>query len=163
MPHYGVPATVHERTFIAIKPDGVQRALVGEVISRFEKKGYKLVAMKMIWPSKELAAKHYDDLKARSFFKASGLVDYFSSGPIVAMVWEGPGVILTSRQMLGATNPNTALPGTLRGDHCITVGRNLIHGSDGPDSAKHEISMWFEPSECADWPRDTDKWITADN
>ncbi|CAN0151911.1 unnamed protein product, partial [Ectocarpus fasciculatus] len=137
----GVPGTAHERSFIAIKPDGVQRQLVGEVISRFEKKGYKLVAMKMIWPTKEMAANHYADLSKKPFF--SGLVDYFSSGPIVAMVWEGPEVILTGRKMLGATNPNSSEPGSLRGDYCIRVGRNLIHGSDGGESAQHEIGMWF--------------------
>eukprot|EP00612_Vaucheria_litorea_P002926 CAMPEP_0171461706 /NCGR_PEP_ID=MMETSP0945-20130129/6045_1 /TAXON_ID=109269 /ORGANISM="Vaucheria litorea, Strain CCMP2940" /LENGTH=156 /DNA_ID=CAMNT_0011988103 /DNA_START=261 /DNA_END=731 /DNA_ORIENTATION=- len=156
-----MPGTAHERSFIAIKPDGVQRGLVSEVIARFEKKGYKLVAMKMVWPSREMAAKHYDDLKERPFFPA--LVKYFSSGPIVAMVWEGPGVILTGRKILGATNPNAADIGTLRGDFCLTMGRNIIHGSDGPDSAKHEIGMWFSERECSNWDRTLDSWIVADN
>ncbi|CAB1099804.1 unnamed protein product [Ectocarpus sp. CCAP 1310/34] len=157
----GEPGTAHERSFIAIKPDGVQRQLVGEVISRFEKKGYKLVAMKMIWPTKEMAANHYADLSKKPFF--SGLVDYFSSGPIVAMVWEGPEVILTGRKMLGATNPNSSEPGSLRGDYCIRVGRNLVHGSDGGESAQHEIGMWFTEEECSAWPRTLDAWIVADN
>ncbi|CAM9113988.1 unnamed protein product, partial [Sphacelaria rigidula] len=126
-PYTGQPGTAHERSFIAIKPDGVQRQLVGEVITRFEKKGYKLVAMKMIWPTKAMAANHYADLSKKPFF--GGLVDYFASGPIVAMVWEGPDVILTGRKMLGATNPNSSEPGSIRGDYCIRVGRNLIHGS----------------------------------
>ncbi|CAM9996504.1 unnamed protein product [Scytosiphon promiscuus] len=157
----GEPGTVHERSFIAIKPDGVQRQLVGEVISRFEKKGYKLVAMKMIWPTKEMAANHYADLSKKPFF--GGLVDYFSSGPIVAMVWEGPEVILTGRKMLGATNPNSSEPGSLRGDYCIRVGRNLVHGSDGGESAQHEIGMWFTEEECSAWPRTLDAWIVSDN
>ncbi|CAM9585140.1 unnamed protein product, partial [Discosporangium mesarthrocarpum] len=160
-PYTGVPGTDNERSFIAIKPDGVQRQLVGEIISRFEKKGYKLVAMKMIWPSGEMAAKHYADLSRKPFFK--GLVKYFSSGPIVAMVWEGPEVILTGRKMLGATNPNSSEPGSLRGDYCIRVGRNMIHGSDGPESAKHEIGMWFTEEECSAWPRSLDAWIISDN
>ncbi|CAM9644554.1 unnamed protein product, partial [Choristocarpus tenellus] len=104
---------------------------------------------------------HSSDLSKKAFF--GGLVKYFSSGPIVAMVWEGPDVILTGRKMLGATNPNSSDPGSLRGEYCICVGRNLIHGSDGPDSAKHEIGMWFTEKECSAWPRTMDKWITDDN
>jgi len=160
-PHVGLPGTERERTFIAIKPDGVQRLIVGEIIARFEKKGYKLVAMKMIWPSKEKASGHYADLAGRPFF--NGLVDYFSSGPIVAMVWEGPAAISTGRKMLGATNPLASEPGTIRGDFCVRVGRNIIHGSDGPESAQHEIGFWFSPEEVSDWDRSLDTWITADN
>jgi len=161
MPYTGVPGTEHERTFIAIKPDGVQRQLVGEIISRFEKKGYKLVAMKMIWASKEKAAGHYADLSSKPFF--GGLVDYFSSGPIVAMVWEGPDAIRTGRKLLGATNPLASEPGTIRGDYCVRVGRNIIHGSDGPESAQHEIGFWFTAEEASDWARTLDCWITDDN
>lgn len=161
VPFTGLPGTLNERTFIAIKPDGVQRGLVGEVISRFEKKGYKLVAMKLLWPTKEKAASHYDDLKARPFF--AGLVEYFSSGPIIAMVWEGKDAILTGRKLLGATNPNAAEVGTIRGDFCVSVGRNLIHGSDGPQSAVHEISNWFTAEEVYDWPRTQEGWISAEN
>ena len=139
----------------------MQRGLISNVIAAFEKKGYKLVAMKMIWPSEDMAAEHYADLKGKKFFP--GLVKYFASGPIIAMAWEGPDVILTGRKILGTTNPNTAAPGTLRGDHCISVGRNMIHGSDGPDSAKHELSFWFTEKECSDWSRSTDEWIIADN
>lgn len=161
VPFTGLPGTLNERTFIAIKPDGVQRGLVGEVISRFEKKGYKLVAMKLIWPTKEKAESHYDDLKARPFF--AGLVNYFSSGPIIAMVWEGKDSILTGRKLLGATNPNAAAVGTIRGDFCVSVGRNLIHGSDGPESAVHEISNWFTAEEVYDWPRTNEGWISSEN
>uniref|UniRef100_K3W517 Nucleoside diphosphate kinase n=1 Tax=Globisporangium ultimum (strain ATCC 200006 / CBS 805.95 / DAOM BR144) TaxID=431595 RepID=K3W517_GLOUD len=159
--HAGVPGTKHERTFIAIKPDGVERGLIAEVISRFEKKGYKLVAMKFITASEARAREHYADLSARPFFP--GLVKYFTSGPIVCMVWEGTDVILTGRKILGATNPNAAAPGTIRGDNCISTGRNLIHGSDGPDSAKHEITMWFKPEEMNNYERALDSWIVSDN
>ncbi|TYZ63564.1 hypothetical protein PybrP1_013158 [[Pythium] brassicae (nom. inval.)] len=159
--HAGVPGTKHERTFIAIKPDGVQRGLIAEVISRFEKKGYKLVALKLLTASEARAREHYADLSARPFFP--GLVKYFTSGPIVCMVWEGTDVILTGRKILGATNPNAAAPGTIRGDNCISTGRNLIHGSDGPDSAKHEITMWFAPDEISNYERALDSWIVSDN
>lgn len=161
VPHTGVPGTKHERTFIAIKPDGVQRGLISEVINRFEKKGYKLVALKLMTASEQRARDHYADLSARPFFP--GLVSYFTSGPIVCMVWEGTDVILTGRKILGATNPNQAAPGTLRGDNCISTGRNLVHGSDGPDSAAHEIGMWFKPEEINNYERALDTWIVSDN
>ncbi|RHY33492.1 hypothetical protein DYB32_001598 [Aphanomyces invadans] len=160
-PYTGIPGTKNERTFIAIKPDGVERALISEVIGRFEKKGYKLVAMKLLTPTEARAREHYADLSSRPFF--NGLVKYFSSGPIVAMVWEGQDVILTGRKILGATNPNQAAPGTLRGDNTISTGRNLVHGSDGPESAKHEIGMWFTAAEIQDYERAIDEWIVADN
>ena len=155
--HVGAPGTATERTFIAVKPDGVQRGLVGEVIGRFEKRGYKLVAMKLIHPSEAKAREHYADLSARSFFP--GLVKYFSSGPVVAMVWEGPNVIKGGRLLVGATNPNDSLPGSIRGDLCLTVGRNIVHGSDGPDSAADEISLWFKPEEICPHDRVIEKWI----
>ncbi|KAE8997619.1 hypothetical protein PR002_g18979 [Phytophthora rubi] len=160
-PLAGVPGTSKERTFIAIKPDGVQRGLVSEVIGRFEKKGYKLVALKLMTATEERAKAHYADLSERPFFP--GLVKYFTAGPIVCMVWEGTDVILTGRKILGATNPNQAAPGTLRGDNCISTGRNLVHGSDGPDSAKHEITMWFKPEEVSNYERALDSWIVSDN
>ncbi|EGZ10924.1 hypothetical protein PHYSODRAFT_464988, partial [Phytophthora sojae] len=160
-PLAGVPGTSKERTFIAIKPDGVQRGLISEVIARFEKKGYKLVALKLMTATEERAKNHYADLSERPFFP--GLVKYFTSGPIVCMVWEGTDVILTGRKILGATNPNQAAPGTLRGDNCISTGRNLVHGSDGPDSAKHEITMWFKPEEVSNYERALDSWIVSDN
>ncbi|XP_055031248.1 NME/NM23 nucleoside diphosphate kinase 2a isoform X1 [Misgurnus anguillicaudatus] len=140
-----------ERTFIAIKPDGVQRGLVGEIIKRFEQKGFKLVAMKLIQASEELLTQHYIDLKDRPFFP--GLVSYMSSGPVVAMVWEGFNVIKTSRVMLGETNPIDSKPGTIRGDLCVQVSRNIIHGSDSVDSANNEIDLWFKPEELCDYSK----------
>eukprot|EP01091_Cochliopodium_minus_P010712 TRINITY_DN28_c0_g1_i1.p2 TRINITY_DN28_c0_g1~~TRINITY_DN28_c0_g1_i1.p2 ORF type:complete len:154 (-),score=49.77 TRINITY_DN28_c0_g1_i1:59-520(-) len=137
----------NERTFIAIKPDGVQRKLVGEIISRFERKGYKLVAMKLIKPSTELAQKHYEDLKDKPFFKS--LVEYFTSGPVCAMVWEGIDVVAGGRRLIGATNPRDSAPGTIRFDYCLNVGRNLIHGSDSVQSSAREISTWFTESEIS--------------
>ena len=145
IPHAGLPGTKHERTFIAIKPDGVQRGLIGEIIKRFESRGYKLVGLKLVHPSLSMAQEHYIDLKNKPFY--GGLCKYFSSGPIVAMVWEGADVILQGRKLVGATNPNDSEAGSIRGDLCISVGRNIIHGSDGPDSANHEISFWFKSEE----------------
>jgi len=157
VPHYGIAGTRKERTFIAIKPDGVQRGLVGEIIGRFEKRGYKLVGLKLIHPSLRQAEEHYADLKKFGFWK--GLTEYFSSGPIIAMVWEGKDVIKQGRKLVGATNPNDALPGSIRGDLCVSVGRNIIHGSDAADSAQSEISYWFTPAEISDWGVTSDRWI----
>eukprot|EP00455_Lapot_gusevi_P043207 TRINITY_DN5221_c0_g1_i5.p2 TRINITY_DN5221_c0_g1~~TRINITY_DN5221_c0_g1_i5.p2 ORF type:complete len:177 (-),score=25.24 TRINITY_DN5221_c0_g1_i5:143-598(-) len=130
-----------ERTFIAVKPDGVQRGLVGEIIRRFENKGYKLVGLKLLKPTVEQAQQHYSDLSSKKFF--GGLCEYFSSGPIVGMVWEGLGVVKGGRVLLGATTPADSLPGTIRGDLCIDVGRNVCHGSDAVESAEKEIAFWF--------------------
>jgi nucleoside-diphosphate kinase len=157
IPRCGVPGTNFERTFIAIKPDGVQRAKVGNIIARFENKGYKLVALKMLTPTKEMAAGHYADLSKKPFFK--GLVDYFSSGPIVAMCWEGANAIAQGRTLLGATNPADSLPGTIRGDLCVDIGRNICHGSDGPDSAKHEIEFWFTEEEVCSYTSHSNMWV----
>ncbi|KAJ3410157.1 hypothetical protein HDV05_004037 [Chytridiales sp. JEL 0842] len=152
-----------ERTFIAIKPDGVQRGLISEVIHRFERKGYKLVAIKAIVPPKELAEEHYGDLKARPFYK--GLVNYMTSGraPVIAMVWEGKDVIRQGRRIIGATNPLDAQPGTIRGDYTISVGRNAIHGSDSFESATIEIDLWFKKSEVYDWEFTHGEWVTSEN
>merc|ERR1712002_385513 len=130
-----------ERTFIAVKPDGVQRGLIGDIIKRFEQRGYKMVAAKMTWPPKELLETHYEDLKDKSFFP--GLIKYMSSGPVFAMMWEGKEVVKMGRKMLGATNPLASEPGTIRGDYCIDVGRNICHGSDSVDTANREIGLWF--------------------
>ena len=158
VPLTGLPGTKFERTFIAFKPDGVQRGLIGEMIARFEAKGFKLVGIKIVVPTQEFAAKHYDDLKARPFFP--GLVQYFSSGAVVAMVWEGKNAVVGGRKLIGATNPNDAAPGSLRGDLAIDVGRNLIHGSDSIDAAKAEISLWFTEKEIANYNHDTGlKWV----
>jgi nucleoside-diphosphate kinase len=153
----GNPGTNTERTFIAVKPDGVQRGLVGEIIGRFEKRGFKLVALKMLQPSAAKAAGHYDDLKTKPFFPA--LVKFFSSGPIVGMVWEGNNVIAVGRQMLGATNPQASAPGTIRGDYAVITGRNVCHGSDSPAGAAREIPFWFKEDELVDWTPSIAGWI----
>ncbi|OZJ04028.1 Nucleoside diphosphate kinase [Bifiguratus adelaidae] len=160
----GVKGTASERTFIAVKPDGVQRGLVGKVISRFEERGYKLVGLKAIVPSKQLAEQHYADLSARPFFK--GLVEYMTNGkaPVVCMVWEGKDVVRQGRAMIGATNPLESAPGTIRGQYCVSVGRNIIHGSDSFESAEKEINLWFgKAGELIDWEPATWGWIMADN
>ncbi|XP_028820619.1 NME/NM23 nucleoside diphosphate kinase 2a isoform X2 [Denticeps clupeoides] len=146
-----------ERTFIAIKPDGVQRGLVGEIIRRFEAKGFKLVGLKLLHAPEDVLKEHYADLKDRPFFP--GLVSYMRSGPIVAMVWEGLNVIKTGRVMLGETNPADSKPGTIRGDFCIQVGRNIIHGSDAVESANAEISLWFKPEELVTYTRCDHDWL----
>ncbi|KAL9060969.1 MAG: hypothetical protein Q9162_000413 [Coniocarpon cinnabarinum] len=146
-----------ERTFIAIKPDGVQRGLVGPIISRFEQRGYKLIALKLVTASKEHLEKHYADLSDKPFFK--GLVAYMGSGPICAMVWEGKDVVKQGRNMLGATNPLASNPGTIRGDYAIEVGRNICHGSDAVDSAKKEIELWFGDKEVVQWKSAQEGWV----
>ncbi|ELP53058.1 nucleoside diphosphate kinase [Microcystis aeruginosa TAIHU98] len=140
-----------------IKPDGVQRNLVGEIIQRFEAKGFTLVGLKMMQVSSELAEKHYAVHKERPFFPS--LVDFITSSPVVAMVWQGEGVIASARKIIGATNPLNAEPGTIRGDFGISVGRNLIHGSDGPDTAKDEVSLWFSDAELANWTPSITPWV----
>ena len=140
---------VAERTFVAIKPDGVQRGLIGEILSRFERKGFKLVALKQLTPSRELAEKHYGVHRDRPFF--AGLVDFITSGPVVAMVWEGDGVIASARKLIGNTKPVESEPGTIRGDLAIDIGRNVIHGSDGFETAAFEIDLWFDAAEINDW------------
>ncbi|XP_003423874.4 nucleoside diphosphate kinase [Nasonia vitripennis] len=151
-----------ERTFIMVKPDGVQRGLVGKIIQRFEDKGFKLVAMKMVWPTEAHLKEHYADLAGRPFFP--GLVKYMSSGPVVPMVWEGLNAVKTGRVMLGETNPKDSAPGTIRGDFCIQVGRNIIHGSDSVESANKEIKLWFGDDKAKkdgviDWASWAEKWI----
>ncbi len=146
-----------ERTFIAIKPDGVQRNLVGEIVGRFEAKGFTLAGLKLIKPSVELAEQHYAVHKERPFFK--GLVEFITSGPLVAMVWEGDGVVAAARLMIGATNPLTADPGTIRGDFGVSIGRNIIHGSDAIETANHEIGLWFSDSELVSWTPVATPWL----
>lgn len=146
-----------ERTFIMVKPDGVQRNLIGEIISRFEKKGYQLVAAKLMQVSQDLAEKHYAEHREKPFFQE--LVDFITSGPVFAMVWQGEGVIATARQMMGKTNPQEALPGTIRGDFGLTVGKNVIHGSDSPESAEREIDLWFNEDEILDYKKTGDEWL----
>ena len=150
-------ATQKERTYIMIKPDGVQRGLVGTIISRFEQKGFKLVAMKLVSPTKEHMEKHYEDLAGKGFF--AGLVQYMISGPVCCMVWEGTNAVKTGRKMLGATKPFDSEPGTIRGDFCIDVGRNVIHGSDAVESANAEIALWFKPEELTSWEDHSAAWV----
>ena len=147
-----------ERTFIMIKPDGVHRGLVGEIIKRFEQKGFKLVAMKFMWAQEDLLKKHYGDLSEKPFF--AGLVKYMSSGPVVPMVWEGKNVVKTGRIMLGETDPFKSSPGTIRGDYCIEVGRNICHGSDSVESAEKETKLWFSGDhEVVSWKTCANDWI----
>jgi nucleoside-diphosphate kinase len=147
-----------ERTFIALKPDAVQRGLIGEIISRFERKGFKLVGMKLMNVTREMAEEHYGEHSAKPFFK--GLVDFITSGPIVAMAWEGDNVVETARKMMGATNPKDAAPGTIRGDFSVDLGRNVIHGSDSVASAQRELKIFFSDSELLpSWNRSTESWV----
>ncbi|KAF2841190.1 NDK-domain-containing protein [Patellaria atrata CBS 101060] len=153
-----------EQTFIAVKPDGVQRGLIGPIISRFENRGFKLVAIKLMTASKEHLEKHYEDLSSKPFFP--GLVTYMASGPVCAMVWEGRDVVKTGRAILGATNPLQSAPGTIRGDFAIIliwheqdVGRNVCHGSDAVDSAKKEIALWFKEEELQKWKPAQFDWV----
>jgi len=147
-----------ERTFIMIKPDGVHRGIVGEIIKRFEQKGFKLVAMKFMWASEEHLKKHYADLSSKPFFP--GLVKYMASGPVVPMVWEGKNVVKTGRIMLGESDPFKSSPGTIRGDFCIEVGRNICHGSDSVESANKEIDLWFgKEKEVVDWTQASVNWV----
>lgn len=146
-----------ERTFVAIKPDGVQRGLIGRIVSRLEDKGLKLLSMKFMLVSNELAIKHYGEHKDKVFFK--DLVSFITSGPIVAMVWEGKNVVNIVREMMGKTNPQDADSGTIRFDYAIDIGRNVIHGSDSVKSAEHEISLFFKEGEIINWEKDLFKWV----
>jgi nucleoside-diphosphate kinase len=140
-----------------VKPDGVQRNLVGEVIRRFEAKGFILVGLKMLQVSRELAEKHYDVHKERPFF--GSLVEFIISAPVVAMVWEGEGVVASARKIIGATNPLVSEPGTIRGDYGVSIGRNLIHGSDAIETAQREISLWFTAEELVSWEPTLKPWL----
>lgn len=146
-----------ERTYVMIKPDGVQRNLVGEIIGRFEKKGFKLVGLKMLQMDRAIAEKHYAEHIGKPFFEA--LAGYITSGPVVAIVLEGKDVVATVRAMNGATNPANAGPGTIRGDYAIEVGRNVIHGSDSVDSANREIAIYFTDKELCEYKKVIDGWI----
>ncbi|XP_030067932.1 nucleoside diphosphate kinase D, mitochondrial [Microcaecilia unicolor] len=140
---------VQERTLIAVKPDGVQRRVVGDIIKRFEQRGFKLVGMKMLQAPESVLADHYHDLRRKPFYPA--LIRYMSSGPLVAMVWEGYNVVRTSRAMVGETDSVEAKPGTIRGDFSFHISRNVIHASDSVEVAQKEISLWFRSSELVDW------------
>ncbi|KAF9789818.1 nucleoside diphosphate kinase [Thelephora terrestris] len=145
-----------ERTYIMVKPDGVQRGLVGDIIGRFEKRGFKLIALKLVHATREHLEDHYGDLKGKPFFP--GLINYMASGPVVAMVWEGLDAVKTGRSMLGATNPLASAPGTIRGDYALAVGRNICHGSDSVENAEKEIKLWF-PEGIVQYSHDLAPWI----
>jgi nucleoside-diphosphate kinase len=146
-----------ERTLIIVKPDGVQRGLTGEIVGRLERRGLKLVGMKMMQISEQLATTHYAMHEGKPFFE--GLVKYITSSPVVIAVFEGKKAIETARNTIGATNPVNAAPGTIRGDFAVEIGRNLIHGSDSPESAAREVGIFFAKDEVATWSRSTDAWI----
>ncbi|MFN8615415.1 MAG: nucleoside-diphosphate kinase [Vampirovibrionales bacterium] len=147
-----------ERTFIALKPDAVQRGLIGDITARFERKGFKLIGLKLMNVTRSLAEQHYGEHASKPFF--GGLVDFITSGPVVAMVWEGANVVAECRKMMGATHPKDAAPGTIRGDYSVDLGRNIVHGSDSVDSAEREIGLFFSPNELVSgWCRSTEGWV----
>ena len=145
-----------ERTFVMVKPDGVQRGLIGKIISRFERRGLKIVGMKMLQVSDELARRHYAVHEGKPFF--TGLISYITSAPVVAMVVEGANAVVAVRQTVGATRPFEAAPGSIRADLALEIGRNLVHASDAPETAAAEIALWFG-EELVEWQRATDRWI----
>ncbi len=146
-----------ERTLVLVKPDGVQRGLIGEVIARFERRGLRLVAAKFIQVSDALAATHYAEHKGKPFY--DGLLAYITSAPVMAMVWEGSNAVAAVRQTVGSTKPVEAAPGTIRHDFALEVGRNLIHASDKPETGEREVALWFKAEELVDWKRAVDQWV----
>ncbi|KAI4343650.1 hypothetical protein L6164_010975 [Bauhinia variegata] len=157
LPHLIASLGEIEQTYIMVKPDGVQRGLVGEIISRFEKKGFKLTGLKLFQCPKDLAEEHYKDLKAKPFFPK--LIDYITSGPVVCMAWEGVGVVASARKLIGSTDPLQAEPGTIRGDLAVQTGRNVVHGSDSPENGKREIALWFNENEINQWTPAQAPWL----
>jgi nucleoside-diphosphate kinase len=153
------PATAMERTFVLVKPDGVQRGLIGEILARFERKGLKVVGMRMLSVPLEMAERHYAVHAQRHFY--AGLVEFITSGPVAAIALEGPDAIATVRRLVGKTMPNEAEPGTIRGDLGISGLRNLIHASDAPQTATDELALWFDEG-LLDYERTVDAWIVAD-
>jgi nucleoside-diphosphate kinase len=150
-----------EQTLVLIKPDGVQRTLVGEIISRLEKRGLKLIAAKFIQVNQALAEQHYAIHKGKPFY--NGLITYIMSAPVMAMVWEGPEAVALVRQTMGATRPLEAAPGTIRHDFAILISRNLTHASDSVENAITEINLWFKPEELVQWHQTNEDWITGKN
>lgn len=146
-----------ERTFLMVKPDGVQRGLVGEIVSRFEGKGLKLVGAKMLLIDEELAGRHYQEHKEKPFF--GELVSFITSGPVFAMVWEGQNSVSVARNMMGKTNPVDSAPGTIRGDFGLTMSMNIIHGSDSIESAQREINLFFHENELLNYNKEINRWI----
>ena len=146
-----------EKTLVLLKPDAVQRGLIGAIIGRLEQRGLKLAAMKFVNVPLDLAERHYAVHKGRPFY--DGLIQYITSSPVVAMIWEGKRAIEVVRRTVGSTNPADADPGTIRSDFAVEIGRNLVHASDGAETADYEIPLWFGESERVSWPRDVDRWI----
>jgi len=147
-----------ERTLIIVKPDAVQRGLTGEIIKRFEQRGLKIIAMKLLQVSRELAEKHYDVHRERPFF--TSLVEYITSAPVVVMALEGSDAIVAARSTIGATMPSEAAAGTIRGDYALEIGRNLVHGSDSVENGEIEVANFFTEAElCGGWTRDVDRWL----
>ena len=146
-----------EKTFVLVKPDGVQRGLIGEVISRLEKRGLRIIGAKFLQVSLELAETHYEIHKGKPFY--DGLIKYITSSPVMAMVWEGPNAVAAVRQTMGSTRPTEATPGSVRHDFGLDVGRNLTHASDSIENGLGEVKLWFKPEELVKWTRDTDRWI----
>ena len=146
-----------ERTLVLVKPDGVQRGLIGEIIGRLERRGLRLVAAKFIQVSQELAETHYAIHQGKPFY--TGLIKYITSAPVMAMVWEGPNAVAAIRQTMGATRPTEAAPGSIRHDFALEVGRNLTHASDSVENGEKEVALWFSPSELVNWKRAADPWI----
>ena len=148
-----------ERTVVLVKPDGVQRQLVGRIVARFEERGLRIVGLKLVKVDRELAERHYAIHKGKPFFE--GLVAFITSGPLVAMALEGPDAISMVRTMNGATRPNEAAPGTIRGDLAVEMGQNLVHASDGPETAATELSLWFRADELVSYEREIDRWVVG--
>ena len=146
-----------EKTFVMLKPDAIQRSLAGEIISRLEKRGLKLVALKMLLIDRGLAEQHYGEHKGKPFF--DDLVYFITSGPVIAMIWEGKQAVQVVRKMMGSTDPQEAMPGTIRGDYGLFTGNNIIHGSDSPESARREISLFFSEDEIIVYHKESDKWL----
>lgn len=146
-----------ERTLVLVKPDGVQRGLIGEVVSRLERRGLRLVAAKFMAVSRELAETHYAIHKGKAFY--DGLIAYITSAPVMAMVWEGPQAVAAVRQTMGATRPVEAAPGSIRHDFALEVGRNLTHASDTVENGLKEVELWFTKDELVEWSRDVDRWV----
>jgi nucleoside-diphosphate kinase len=150
---------VTERTLVLIKPDGVQRLLTGRILARFEERGLKLVGLKLVKVDRDLAERHYAVHRERPFF--GGLVEFITSSPLVALALEGPNAIAVVRSMVGATRPHEAAPGTIRGDFALETAQNLVHASDGPETAATELALWFADGELADYAREIDRWALA--
>ncbi|MCC6380857.1 MAG: nucleoside-diphosphate kinase [Dehalococcoidia bacterium] len=146
-----------QRTLILVKPDAMQRGLAGELITRFERRGLRIVGMKLMQIDDALARRHYAEHEGKPFF--AGLVAYITSAPVVAAVLEGPAAVVVVRNTIGVTNPAEAAPGTIRGDFGLERGRNLVHASDSPESGTREVGLFFRPEEIVSWARDTDRWI----